>query len=157
MVKKIDRHRQAGQACLRRVLARAPGSAGHHTAGHRRKPQEPERHVARRPDRHPRRPRHGARERPVRQRRGYPQRAHRRGRPADQARRHRDRHAWLRGSADLHGPPQRPASADARHHDDQRRQHRGPRQGDGRRRSPRSSRSCRTAWSWSAWPTSPPR
>ncbi len=33
------RHRQAGQARLRRVLARAPGRAGHHAAGHRRKPE----------------------------------------------------------------------------------------------------------------------
>ena len=46
------RDRQAGQARLRRVLARAPGRAGHHAAGHRRKPEEPERDAARGPDRH---------------------------------------------------------------------------------------------------------
>ena len=74
----------------------------------------------------------------------------------DQARRLHDRHARLRGSADLHRAPQRPAGADARHHDDQRRQHRRARQGDRRRRSPRSRPSCRTASSSSAWPTSPP-
>ncbi len=51
-------------------------------------------------DRHARRPRAGARERPVREPGRYPQRADRRRRPADQARRLHDDHARLRGSAD---------------------------------------------------------
>ena len=61
------------------------------------------------------RPRVGARERPVHEPGRHPQRADRRRRPHDQARRLRDGHARLRGSADLHHPPQRPAGADARH------------------------------------------
>ena len=63
----------------------------------------------------PRRPRARARQRPVQRPRRHPQRADRRRRPADQARRLHDDHARLRGSADLHGAPQRPAGADARH------------------------------------------
>ena len=46
------------------------------------------------------RPRAGARERPVRQPRRHPQRADRRGRTRDQARRLHDDHARIRGSAD---------------------------------------------------------
>ena len=38
MVKKVDLYRQAGRTHLRRVLARAPGRAGHHAAGDRREP-----------------------------------------------------------------------------------------------------------------------
>ena len=59
---------------------------------------------------------------------------------ADQARRLHDDHARLRRSADLHRAPQRAAGADARHHDDQRRQHRRPRQGDREAPSPRCRR-----------------
>ena len=127
------RDRQAGQARLHRVLARAPGRAGHHAAGDRRQPEEPERNVARGPGRHPWRPRHGARERPVRQRRRHPQRADLGRRPDDQAGRHRDRPARPRRPADLHRAPQRPAGADDRHLDDRRRQHRRAWQGDGGR------------------------
>ena len=45
-------HGQAGPEGLRGVLARAPGRARHHAAGHRREPEEPERDAARRLDRH---------------------------------------------------------------------------------------------------------
>ena len=76
--------------------------------------------------------------------------------PADQARRLLDDHARIRGSADVHGAPQRAAGADARHHDDQRRQHRRPRQGDRERLSPRSRPNCPTASSSSASPISRP-
>ena len=85
----------------------------------------------------------------------HPQRADRGRRPLDQARRLHHRHARLRGSADLHRAPQRPAGADARHRDDRRRQHRRARQGDRERQSPRSSPSFPTASSSSASPTSP--
>ena len=80
-------------------------------------------------DRHAHRPRDGPRHRPVRQPGRHPQRADRRRRPCDQARRLHDDHARLRGSAAIHGSPQRPAGADARHRDDRRRQHRRARQG----------------------------
>ncbi len=64
--------------------------------------KQPERHAARRLDRHARRPRVRARERPVHEPGRHPQRADRGRRAAHQARRHRDGHARLRGSADLH-------------------------------------------------------
>ena len=60
----------------------------------------------------------------VQESRRYPQRADRRWRPRHQARRLHDDHARLRRPADVHRPPQRPAGADDRHHDDRRRQHR---------------------------------
>ena len=62
--------------------------------------QQPEQRAAERLDRHQRRPRAGARERPVREPGRHPQRADRRRRPADQARRLHDDHARLRRSAD---------------------------------------------------------
>ena len=96
----------------------------------RREPAQPEQPPPRRLDRHQRRPRTRARQRSVRERGRHPQRAHHGGRPPDQARRLRDRHARVRGSAHVHGSPQRPASADAWHRDDRGRQHRRPRQGD---------------------------
>ena len=124
------RLRQAGEEGLRRVLAPAAGRTRHHAAGDRRKPQEPEQRAGKRLDRHARRSRARARERPVHRSRRDSQRPDRRRRPADQARRLHDDHARLRGSADVHRAPQRPAGADARHHDDQRRQHRRPRKRD---------------------------
>ena len=48
MVKKVDLIGKQARARLRGVLARAPGRARHHAAGHRRKPEEPERDAARR-------------------------------------------------------------------------------------------------------------
>ena len=52
------------------------------------------------------------------------------GRPADQTRRLHDNHPRIRRSTHVHGATQRTAGADARHHHDQRRQHRRIRQGD---------------------------
>ncbi len=83
-----------------------------------------EQHAARGVDRHARRSRARARERPVRERRRHPQRSDHGRRSHDQARRLHDDHARLRGSADVHRAPQREARADARHRDDRRRQHR---------------------------------
>ena len=112
------RSRQAGRTRLHRVLARASRRARHHASRDHREPQEPEQRAADGLDRHARRPGIRARQRPVRERGGPPQPPDRGGRPRDQAGRFRDRHPRLRGSAHLHGAPQRPAGADARHLDD---------------------------------------
>ena len=116
MVKKVDIYGKQAEEGLRRVLARAAGRARHHAAA--RSPRACRARTACWPSGSidtRSRPRVGARERPVREPGRHPQRADRRRRPRDQARRLHDDHARLRGSADLHGAPQRPAGADARH------------------------------------------
>ena len=119
--------------------------------------QTPEQHRGRGLHRHARRSRVRARQRSIHEHRRHPQRADRGRRTHDQAGRLHHRRARIRGSADLHHPPQRPAGADARHRHDRRRQHRGPRQGDRNRGQRHPGRACRTAWSSSASPISPRR
>jgi hypothetical protein len=92
MVKKVDViGKQAKRIYVEFSHERWPPR--HHATGHRRKPEEPERDAARGPGGYPGRPRHGARDRPVQDRRRHPQRADLGRRPDDQARRHRDRAA----------------------------------------------------------------
>ena len=115
MVKKVDIYGKQAKKVYVEFSHQRLAALGITPLADRRKPAQPEQRARRRLDRHAGRPGAGARERPVRQRGGHPQRAGHGRRPDDQARRLHDRHARLRGSADVHRAPQRPAGADARH------------------------------------------
>ena len=118
MVKKVDVLGKQAERIYVEFSHERLAALGITPAGDCRKPEKPEQRRARGFHRHARRSRVGARQRSVRQRRRHPQCADRRRRPDDQARRLHDDHARVRGPADLHDTPQRPAGADARHRHD---------------------------------------
>ena len=116
-------HRRAAGENLHRVQPRQARHARHHAAADFRQRRQAERGRRRRLGRHLGRPHQSARHRRVLRRRGDRRRAGAGRRPRVPARRHRDRQARLRGSADLHRARRRQARARPRRLDAGRRQH----------------------------------